>query len=263
MTSTGVEVVGTGPRAVWFVHGILGRGRNWRSFARRLVDAHPDCRAVLPDLRCHGESPPRPPPHDLTTTAADLVALANEDGPPDVVIGHSFGGKVALACLEAGLRPRVTWILDSPPGAERVAEGDPRTDPGRILGLLRSIPTPTATREEMRAPLRAAGISEPTVAWLLSSAVSGPDGWRFLWDLDGVEQQLRSYLRTDCWPLLDATDLEIHLVRAGRSDRWSAAELGRLASVAPPVRAHVLEGAGHWLHVDDPEGTWALLDSRL
>jgi pimeloyl-ACP methyl ester carboxylesterase len=37
------------------------------------------------------------------------------------------------------------------------------------------------------------------------------------------------------------------------------AELARLMAVHPPVRVHVLEQAGHWLHVDDPEGTFALL----
>ena len=27
-------------RVVWFLHGILGRGRNWRSFARRVTVMH-------------------------------------------------------------------------------------------------------------------------------------------------------------------------------------------------------------------------------
>ncbi|MEZ4466088.1 MAG: alpha/beta fold hydrolase [bacterium] len=50
----------------------------------------------------------------------------------------------------------------------------------------------------------------------------------------------------------------VHVVRAGRSDRWDAATLQRLAASAVDVR--VLPDAGHWLHVDDPEGLLALLD---
>jgi esterase len=218
-----VEVIGRAdaPRVGWFLHGILGRGRNWRSFARRVADAAPDFRLVLPDLRCHGESACPEGPHDLAACADDLKQVAAEHGAPEVVVGHSFGGKVALACLRAGLTPRSTWVLDSPPGVERaIAAIDPRLDPATILRVLKAIPVPAESRDQLRAPLREAGIPEGIVAWLLTSAASGPDGWRFLWDLDGVEELLASYLSDDLWPIVWSAASEVHLVRAGRSDRW-------------------------------------------
>lgn len=259
MSPLSVEWVGdpAAPRVGWFIHGILGRGRNWRTFARRVVDAAPEWRIALPDLRCHGTSPPQPAPHDLDACARDLEPLADAAGAPEVVVGHSFGGKVALGWL-AARPPRVTWVLDAPPGPDRLAPSD-GADPVSILRVLRSIPVPAPTREHLRAPLRAAGVPEPIVAWLASSATSDDSGWRFLWDLDGVEQLLGSYLRADRWPVVDAARTEVHLVRAGRSDRWTPAERERLEATRPPVCAHLIPDAGHWLHVDAPDATWALL----
>src|SRR5688500_12574158 len=43
-------------RWLLFLHGLLGSGANWRSFARRLVEAHPSWGAVTVDLRLHGAS---------------------------------------------------------------------------------------------------------------------------------------------------------------------------------------------------------------
>jgi esterase len=246
-----------GQRIVWFLHGILGQGRNWRSFARRVVDTWPSFRAVLPDLRCHGDAPPSSPPHDLAACAADLARLARTDGEPDVVVGHSFGGKVALVWLRDHARgDPVTFALDSPPGAGRPVATGP-TDPARIVELLRSIPTPTADRDPLRHALRAGGLPEPIVQWLLTSARRDADGWRWSIDLDGVRELLASYVATDLWPFLATTPREVHLVRAGRSDRWSPADLAR--PLGPRVTWDVVPEAGHWLHVDDPEGTLALL----
>lgn len=268
-----IETVGdpAAPQVTWFVHGILGRGRNWRGFARRIVEAVPSFRAVLVDLRCHGETPPLPPPHDLAACAADLADLAAADGHPTVVVGHSFGGKVVLAWARdrivgadrppgsAGAGP-ACWVLDAPPSAVPqlpAVHGDPEW----IVDRLGEIAVPAPDREALRAPLRAAGISEPLVAWLLTSARRDPDGWRWVWDLDGVRSMLASYRREDFWPFLAQTGLEVNLVRAGRSDRWTDAEIARMASVSheSTVRTHLLPLAGHWLHVDDPEGTFALL----
>lgn len=89
------------------LHGLLGSGRNWRSFSRTLVSslssASPpsDWKMVLVDLRNHGRSAEIDsllPPHDLVNAACDLANLVKSRAWmwPDVVIGHSMGGKVAL-----------------------------------------------------------------------------------------------------------------------------------------------------------------------
>ncbi|MEQ1504835.1 MAG: alpha/beta hydrolase [Myxococcota bacterium] len=265
MSGLAVERVGepASPRVVWFVHGILGRGRNWRSFARRAVAEFPSFRALAVDLRCHGDTPPLPPPHDLAACAADLEALATLGDPPDVVIGHSFGGKVILdwARATAAATDPALWVLDSPPGP-----GDSGGESERILALLRAAPTgpAPADRATLAAPLRAAGIAEPIVQWLLTSAVRGPDGWRWGWDLDGIDALLADYLRTDLWGYVEATDREVQLVRAGRSDRWTADDRARFDRLSLPgrpgrVTAHLVPDVGHWLHVDDPEAVWSLL----
>lgn len=56
---------------------------------------------VLVDLRNHGKSvglKGLEPPHDMANAAKDLSLLVKSQGWvwPDVVIGHSMGGKVAL-----------------------------------------------------------------------------------------------------------------------------------------------------------------------
>ena len=48
-------------RTAYLLHGLLGQGRNWRMFGRRLLAAAaaagaPDWRLLLVDLRNHGQS---------------------------------------------------------------------------------------------------------------------------------------------------------------------------------------------------------------
>lgn len=64
---------------------------------------------MLVDLRNHGRSTEAEgidPPHDLVNSAKDLADLVKASGWnwPDVVIGHSLGGKVALQFLESCAR---------------------------------------------------------------------------------------------------------------------------------------------------------------
>ena len=119
------------------------------------------------------------------------------------------------------------WLRASLAGQPR--DDDPRT----VLAHLREAPVPAPDRDVLEAFLRARGISESVVAWLLTSARRDPDGWRFVYDLPGVEQMLRSYLDTDVWPWLEATAFPVHLVRGARSPVWSAPDLARLAALPP------------------------------
>ncbi|HZW89380.1 MAG TPA: hypothetical protein VFF12_09900, partial [Myxococcaceae bacterium] len=61
-------------RWVLFLHGLLGRGGNWRSFGRRWVETHPTWGSVLVDLRLHGDSRAGfTPPHTVPGAAADVL----------------------------------------------------------------------------------------------------------------------------------------------------------------------------------------------
>ena len=88
------------------LHGILGSGQNLRSFARRVANEHPGSKCVLVDLRAHGESPSyhgggTGAPATVDKCADDVKRLLSSMKlSPEVLWGHSFGGKVVLSMLE-------------------------------------------------------------------------------------------------------------------------------------------------------------------
>ena len=128
-------------RAVLFVHGVFGRGRNFAALARRLTARRRDVAAVLVDLRLHGDTPSLPGPHTLSAAAADLEALVVGQAPRRVVavVGHSLGGKVALALARRSPRAgRRTLVLDMTPGPrpEALTEVAAVASP---LGVLKSL----------------------------------------------------------------------------------------------------------------------------
>jgi pimeloyl-ACP methyl ester carboxylesterase len=259
LSTLACETVGSGDRLVLFAHGILGRGRNWRTIARKLVARSPEWRALLVDLRNHGDSPPLPGPHDLSACAADLRRVFRETGEPAMVVGHSFGGKVVLRwALDAGT-PAEVFVLDCPLSAARRGEPRDPDDPRYVLGVLRDAPVPAAERDGLRDHLRQRGLRENVVAWLLTSARQDADGWRFVYDLDGVAQMMASFDETDLWPEVERAPMPVHLVRGLHSSVWSEEDLRRLPSL-PMGMVDLREiDAGHWLHVERPDEVLDLL----
>ncbi|GAA3221868.1 alpha/beta hydrolase [Pseudonocardia petroleophila] len=74
------------------LHGVTGHGERWRV----LADALPDHRLIGVDLRGHGRSP-WTPPWGFEQHVADLLAVLDAEGLDRVpVIGHSFGGAIAV-----------------------------------------------------------------------------------------------------------------------------------------------------------------------
>jgi len=246
-------------KTLLLVHGILGSARNWRGFSRDLLESMPGWRAVLVDLRHHGESSPTDgSPSTVTQCACDLIALEGSLGSRfDWVAGHSFGGKVVLSYLEQGAQPDRAMLLDSPPGSS--AE---QASAERVLDDLRSIELPIDSRSELVETMVAKGYSAGVAHWMTTNLEREGDGFRWRFDLDGVGALLTDYGRRDLWEVIEEPEhcVPIELVRGLQSDAWAPDQLQKLddAERAGLVEVHELE-AGHWLHHDDADGLAAVI----
>jgi lipase len=82
-----------GPARVLAIHGLTGHGRRWRTLATRYLS---DVGVLAPDLLGHGRSSYAAPWTIDANVAALATIVENEADGPVVVVGHSFGGAVAL-----------------------------------------------------------------------------------------------------------------------------------------------------------------------
>jgi pimeloyl-ACP methyl ester carboxylesterase len=282
---------GRAPPTAVLVHGILGSRRNLAGFAARLVEGFPAWQVLLVDLRCHGESaaaaapgayghdggagpppPAHPAPHTVASSAADILALlASLKLFPEVLVGHSFGGKVVMSMAAqfggggvALPRPVHVWVLDALPGAVRGDGPDAADHPARLVDTLRSLPLPLPSRSDLAARLTAAGFSTGVARWAATNLrpAVGADQTALVWgfDLAGIRDMYDSYESDSMWPFLQAPPpgVEVNFVRAARSEyRWGGGDADAIVALGHGV--HDLPGAGHWVHAENPDGLFDIL----
>jgi esterase len=259
------EGAGAASGTLYILHGFLGSGRNWSSFAGRLVERRPDWRVVLVDLRLHGESRLADPPHDIVACARDLAELhgAIGHGARTAVLGHSFGGKVALEASQMLIpSPVQTWVIDSTPAP---TGGDGSSD--RMLRMLEESPPAFGDREEAVAWIVSGGFDEPTARWAAMNLQRGEGDWRWGLDVAGLRDLLTSFARSDLWSIVEAAaaDRRIRFLQASEGSILEEADAERIRSLSvsnDAVRLTRLSG-GHWLHIDNPGGLLDLLEAEL
>ncbi|MCI0432182.1 MAG: alpha/beta fold hydrolase [Gemmatimonadetes bacterium] len=243
---------------LYVLHGIFGAGRNWGTVARRLVRARPDWGVLLVDLRQHGDSQGFEPPHTIAAAAADLDALEPSHSPV-AVLGHSFGGKVALvraARPDSGLEQ--IWCIDSTPDA-----GPRRGSAWEMLGAVDALPGPFRNRDEAVQSLVAAGTALPVARWMTTNLVSDEGVYRWRLDFGAIRELLEDFFRVDAWHVIEARDgPAIHVVRASESSVITSGAAERLLNAGPRVRLHDVD-SGHWVNADNPDALVALLATRL
>lgn len=265
---------------LYVLHGMFGAGRNWSTIMRRVVHRRPEWGAVLVDLREHGRSSGFAPPHTVSATAADLMRLVQATSlPPAAVLGHSFGGKVALEFARASAAdpaaegtplgredaiPRELWIIDSVPAPAP----EPRGAAWAMLRILQRHAGPFADRAEAIAAMEADGVEDGVAQWMSTNLQPTPQGdmrWRI--DLPAMEALLRDFFRADLWDVVEHPPgvLRIHFVKAEQSDVMPEAVTERIERIGRENRRVELirMPGGHWLNADNPDGMVALLAERL
>lgn len=240
------------------LHGIYGRGRNWQAVARAIVAARPDIACWLVDLPYHGQSGPGRHGDTVHGLALDVLDWAGDAGvSPRVVLGHSYGGKVALAIAEQrrGTALQV-WVIDSTPDVKA-----PSGSAWQMLELVRSLPDRFPSREAAQADIQAGGYDRAVAQWMTTNLVRDGESFRWHLDFDAMERLLQDFFSASMWAVLETPDPrhDLHVVKATRSSAIAPDTLTRLRRAeGPNVHLHEREG-GHWIHAERPDLITALV----
>jgi esterase len=244
-----VTQLGTsGPRVV-FLHGLFGQGRNWTSIAKALTE---DARVTLVDLPNHGRSGWTDDfsyPAMAAQVSERLSALS--DGEPYAVVGHSMGGKVAMAMalLHRELVERLCVVDVSP-----VPTLGSSSFSSYVAGLRSIDLTTLADRASADAALLPYAPDSTIRSFLLQNLrreVGQRPGWRWQMNLALLGDRLTDVLG---WPELefDPYSGPVLWLAGARSDYVRPEYAAAMRALFPRVRLVTVKDAGHWLHSDQP-----------
>jgi pimeloyl-ACP methyl ester carboxylesterase len=180
---------------------------------------------------------------------------------PDAILGHSYGGKVALAFAA---RPRATplqvWVIDSTPEVKA-----PSGTAWGMLDLVRRLPARFTTREEAIEGLTKGGYTLGVAQWMATNLVRQQDAFVWKLDFDAMERLLRDFFKTDLWQVVESPpeQLDVHFLKASESSAISADAVTRIeAAAGDRVHLHHRQG-GHWIHAESPQVVTDLLVEQL
>ncbi|MDJ0826026.1 MAG: alpha/beta fold hydrolase [Rhodobacter sp.] len=231
-------------------HGLFGSARNWGVIAKRLSDTR---QVVTVDMRNHGDSR-WDDAHDYPGLAKDLAEVIDAHGGRADVVGHSMGGKaaMALALSHPGMVNRLV-VADIAPVAYSHSQA-------HLIRAMRQVdPTALEKRSDADAAL-ARDIPDPaTRAFLLQSLDLKEKRWRL--NLDVLEAEMP---KITGWPGLDAeAGVPTLFLSGGASDYVQPEARNEIKRLFPAARLAKIPGAGHWLHAEKPREFEAALRAYL
>ncbi|KAI3772465.1 hypothetical protein L6452_03651 [Arctium lappa] len=269
------------------IHGLLGSRDDFRHFTRSLastLSTTADWRMVVVDMRNHGSSvdiEDLSPPHDIANAATDVANLFKSlNGSwPDVVIGHSLGGKVALqyalSCAQghygdSAQLPKQLWVLDAMPGK---IENSNYEELGKALHTLQTLPSQIPSQEWLVDHMVNLGFSKFLSEHISSNLKKSGEHETFSFNVEGVIQMFESGRDTEYWSLLEQPPkgMEIAIVRTESRVTWDPDVVERLESLAKReidgssgnVSVHVVPRSGHWIYKDEPERLLEIMAPRM
>jgi pimeloyl-ACP methyl ester carboxylesterase len=240
----------SGRPALVILHGLLGSARNWGGIARALAGTR---RVVALDLPNHGASP-WSEAMDYRFLAAEVAACIETLGGPAAVLGHSMGGKAAMAL--ALTRPELVErlvVADIAPVAYAHSFAP-------YIRAMRAVPLGALARRGDADALLAPHIPDPGVrAFLLQNLETGEAGYRWRPNLAVLGAAMDDLLGFPAFAATTRYDGPVLVLAGARSDYVRPEHLAEILRLFPAARVETIAGAGHWLHADQPEAFIAVL----
>ncbi|QIX94661.1 esterase [Cedecea sp. FDAARGOS_727] len=221
------------------IHGLFGSLDNLGILARDLGKDHT---LLQIDLRNHGLSP-RSDDMSYAAMAQDVIdTLDAYNIEKATFIGHSMGGKVVMA-LSAIAPQRIDKlvIIDIAPVNYHVRRHD------EIFAGIRAVTEAgVKTRQQAAQIMREHIAEEGVIQFLLKSFADGD--WKF-----NVPVLWQQYDHIVGWQPIPAWQKPALFIRGGDSPYVDESHREELLRQFPLAHAHVIAGAGHWVHAEKPD----------
>lgn len=235
---------GTEGKAILILHGLFGMSDNWHNMARRLSETYT---VYTLDLRNHGQSP-HSPLMNYSVMADDIWEFMNNEKLEEaIVIGHSMGGKTAMAF--ANKYPEKTEkliVVDIAPRAYK---------PGHIIyfDAMKSINFKASGRKEIEDQLASSITNQGEMLFLLKNLYRKENGeYGLKLNLGAIENNYEAIIGE---VVLDKpTSIPTLFIKGEKSNYINDADFEAISQNYLNVSFATVANAGHWVHAENPEG---------
>lgn len=229
---------------VLLLHGLFGSAAQWHHIA---VPLSRHRRVLAVDLRNHGASP-HTASMDYQQMSEDLRALLDALGLDDAaIVGHSMGGKLAMAfALRYPRRTRSLAVVDIAPAPY------PDGFTPLIYAALRLNLADIGPREDADAQLARHLPSAHLRAMLLQNLVRRETGWEWRIHWQGIAAGMKELLGFPPGLCRSKSRVPALFIRGAASDYLGSRHEPFIRALFADAALDDIAGAGHWVQVDQP-----------
>ncbi len=236
------------------LHGLFGSLDNWQSIARELASTF---EVYLVDLRNHGDSFHH---EDFSYDAMskDLaIFLTTHTIENPIIMGHSMGGKVAM-----------NFALKNPGHFDKLIVVDiaPKSYPvhhDRILEGLSALDVKNLTSRNEADQQLAEYVPQRAVRQFLLKNMGREKSGGFSWkiNLEGIQENIG--LVGDGIADNLRSDKQTLFIVGKKSDYIKEEDISGIRAIFANSKIEWIEGAGHWVHAEQPQQFLAVVNAFL
>ena len=228
------------------LHGLFGNKRNWINISRQL-NKLTNRRVYALDLRNHGDSP-HSPDMSYDVMSQDVRCFLTDNSIHTCyVIGHSMGGRVAMAlCLDH------TDIVDRMVAVDVTPSRSP--NPGIatacIEGML-SMPLERVTSRKKASQFLLEFAEDPKMRDFLTTNLVSKDGkWKWRINLQVIANSLNHLTSLPDSYLTKKYEKPVLFIGGADSPYLTGQSPHLVQRLFPNSDIKIIPDAGHWVHID-------------